>query len=670
MDNIYISAVNVLAWVWPLESLVPDSFDLTSIIDPDTLATTAAALLAHPRWSPSTPPKDRFIRLEEEKASKDLAILLQGPTYWTRRWIIQELVLPRFVTLVFGKAHIHLAHVESFFAALTSFRARRQRYAHYGLPKRVTQRLRLRSVMTPEMEEVERNIYELESREFDFTKCMAARICAYRAEYHAFKRRHRGAIKLYEGLRYFHDFECSHPLDVVYSLAALVGPRERVLRGYSVEAVGLVTAVYKKLRSRVGRQRAFLYARYLMERMERDVEGALERWFGGREGDGDGGGAGDRGVGKGKGGGALEIDLVIRKRAVVGSHLESIDELCEAQSALRMYRDVRDPDRPHSPFRCRPLPNFEERRDIGLDGFPDPTAVDEMDEVSDVDPASQSLLELPRFPENQTDAGEIPSGSIPIQDVNGPAEMDTEDATPLAGLDLTAYEDVSLSSLIEYSPDDSLPLDLTAYEDVSLYSLIEYSPDDSLPFDEQYKRCCLTKDLKRALSDAFWDQPSRGPKFWERRLKRRGGSGHYTLIPGPATSKMRDESWATDVSHRFFTANAPCRIFGGYSIYGVSEFPLLRGDEIWQIPCVEMALVVRKDGKDEYRVVSRAYIFPTMYAATRKRRRFLLWLFLGTLRRDEIKRVGLTWDCLHHRTILGEKRVIRLDLPFLLELCR
>lgn len=665
MDNIYISAVNVLAWVWPLESLTPTSPDLTSTINPDTLAACAAALLAHPRWSPSAPPKDRFIRLEEEKTFNDLAMLLQAPTYWTRRWIVQELVLPRFVTLVFGTVHIPIAQVEYFFAALTeNYRARRQREAHYGIPTLQAQRLPfMRREMTDEesnifismereMKDVEMNMYELAVREHNFTKCMAARICAYRAEYRYFKQQRRGKIKLYEGLRYFHDFECSHPLDVVYSLAALVDPRERVVRGYDVEVIVLVTAVYKKLRSRVGRQRAFLYARYLMKRMEGDVEGVLERWFGDGDG-GRGGGGGDRGVAKGKGGEALEIDLVIRKRAIVVSHLESIDELCEAVSARRVKRDFgNDLERPLPP--CRPLLGFGEGRDIALDGFPDPTAIDEMGEVKGVDPAILSLLELPQFPEGQKDAGKNPLGSIPIQDANGPAEMDTEDATLLDGLHLTAYAPLSVLH-------DDYPHDDTQSAMPSTYY-------DKWGFEEGYKRKQLMDDLKTVLSDAFWDQPTRGPKFWERRLKRRVLGGYYTLIPGPATSKMRDDRWETDLSHRFFTANTPFSILGGYSICGVSEFPLLRGDEIWQIPGVEMALVVRKDGKDEYRVVSRAYICPATGQDMKKR--LFYWLILAKLQRDEITGLVPSWDCLKCGTILGEKRVVRLDLPFLLELCR
>ena len=84
-----------------------------------------------------------------------------------------------------------------------------------------------------------------------------------------------------------------------------------------------------------------------------------------------------------------------------------------------------------------------------------------------------------------------------------------------------------------------------------------------------------------------------------------------------------------------------------------------------------MALVVRKDGKDEFRVVSRAYMFPIEYdIKTISKKILFVWLYLGNLHKDEITRDKPTWDCLKCGTMLGEKRVIRLDLPFLLELCR
>jgi hypothetical protein len=644
MHDIYISAVNVLGWVWPLESLTLISPELTSTIH-DTL-TAAAAFLAHPRWSPSAPPKDRFIRLEEEKHFEDLAMLLQAPTYWTRRWIVQELVLPRFVTLVFGTIHIPLAHVEFFFAALAErYPTYSQRHTLYGMPK---PRWRGPASMTREMKDVKRKICELEVREYDFTKCMAARICAYRLKYQKFKRRRRGEIKLYEGLRYFHDFECSNPLDVVYSLGALVDPRERLVPDYGVEVVGLVMAVYKKLRRKVGSQRALLYAMYLIKRMEGDVEGVLERWFG----DGsDGGGGGDRVVGKEKGAEPLEIDFVIRKRAVVVGHLESIDELDEGYIKGRISRDFEsDGKRPYvPPPPLRPRLQSEEGRDTGLDGFSDPTAIDEMREVGGLDPAILGPLEIPRFPETQEKVGEIPSGSIPIQDEISPA-----------GLDLGVCEEALQPFLFDDYPHDDTQ---------SAMPSIKYH---SLNFEAQMKRDFIMQDLENdVLCDAFWDQPTRGPKFWERRLKRHPLGGYYTLIPGPATPKMRDDTWEADLSHRFFTANTSRSILGRYSIYGVSEFPLSRGDEIWQIPGVEMAFVMRKDGRDEYRVVSRAYVCPTFNAVIADgKKRWCTPLYLARLKRDEVTGFSPTWDCLKCGTVLGEKRVVKLDLPFLLELCR
>ena len=108
---------------------------------------------------------------------------------------------------------------------------------------------------------------------------------------------------------------------------------------------------------------------------------------------------------------------------------------------------------------------------------------------------------------------------------------------------------------------------------------------------------------------------------------------------------------------------------GRDKIYGISELPIEREDEIWQIPGIEMALVLRRDG-EEYCVVSRVYLYDNWHNTHKENRPRGFLLLFAKLDKDEISNESLTWNCLKPNTTMEEKRVIRLDLPFLLELSR
>jgi hypothetical protein len=63
-------------------------------------------------------PKQRLLQLDDIENLRHLTHLLISPLYWTRRWIIQELVLAQDGFLMFNDVRIRFRDVQQSFQAL------------------------------------------------------------------------------------------------------------------------------------------------------------------------------------------------------------------------------------------------------------------------------------------------------------------------------------------------------------------------------------------------------------------------------------------------------------------------------------------------------------------------------------------------------------------------
>jgi hypothetical protein len=608
MDDIYESAARVLAWVWGPKG---PSSPPRAQFNPEIIAYNSAAFLALQRWTPEANPQERFLRPDDERHLVDLRQLLVLPTYWTRRWIIQELVLPRQVTLIFGTVHIPFGHVEALFKAMHSFRAAMEDHRYH---KQLRSRWKT-TARTLERYKEERQYYEVEVLKSDFYKCPLAKICEYRTARgswgdsslpRAERTRWNIAIRqlvdfrLYEGLQHFVNFDCGHPLDIVYAIMGLIRPGDQLNVEYSLAPIELIKAIYRNMTTRrpwraLRPQSAFLYARFLTRKMYKDLDAELNSCLGD--------------LSSSVPNPPLGIDLVVRRCYFVDSHLSSIKELLEAIDDRKLIRYVGG-DKPLPPLRPVQFIRQPEYQHPSLSISPESTSVHGVNETDETDETNET---------NETDA------------------------------------------------DDTVPAELESTLDQEAGTLT--LPDITQALDSgDYRQSYIRQDLDVAMRDGFWDQPSRGPMFWERRLRRQR-RGVYDLMPGSATPKIRDKSWHTNLEHRFFVAHSLQSVLGRCKIYGISEFPIEQGDEIWQIPGMEMALVLRNDGK-EYCVVSRAYLYDNWYTTHKDNRLRGFLLLAEKLTKDEVTGESLSWNCLKPNTAVGEKKVIRLDLPLLLELSR
>lgn len=90
----------------------------------------------------------------------------------------------------------------------------------------------------------------------------------------------------FEGLRYFVNFDCGHPLDILYAIMALIRPRDRLIVDYSLAPIELIIAIYRQMITRrplwraVRPQLAFLFARFLTRKMYKDLDAKLNSCLG------------------------------------------------------------------------------------------------------------------------------------------------------------------------------------------------------------------------------------------------------------------------------------------------------------------------------------------------------------------------------------------------------
>lgn len=646
MNEIYEGAARMLGWVWG--SKIPTS-PTQSQLDHETIASNSAAFLTLQRWSPESKAEEKYLTLEDEQHVVGLQELLVFPKYWTRRWIIQELVLPRKVTLIFSTVHIPLEQIVTFFRAASSYWAtlKGHRYIYKQLKTKDKNRLY----------EHDEAIYRLYMLEREFSKCQAAKICTFRDQRerswaHILQPRAKitgwdlvkprlPEFRLDEGLRHFVNFDCGHPLDVVYAIVGLVRTLDRPTMDYSLAPIDLIKLIYEKLTTRrpgaaLKSQVAFLYARFLISKMYRDLDTELQNCVSSSSRSGSHT--------------PLGIDVIARRCYFVDGHISSLEKLVAAGDDGHLMRGLGDePPRPLQPWPTSARQSVSQDLSLSIS----PEGVLGHTNTSAV--AGETPTPLPRWPSFEQPVTQDLISSISTEKEiheNTTAKMDETPESIILRLEAEIRELTEMKDKVDKA---------AAVVDAALgISDIVLSSSSGDRQEDRHRRT-----LGAAMRGGFWDRPSRGPVFWERRL-RGAGLGVYELVPGSAMPKTRDDNWDTDLEHRFFIAHNSRGVLDRRKAYGVSEFPIEKGDEIWQIPGIEMALVLRNDG-NEYRVVSRAYLYDNFYKDNKLRS---IFIFLQKLEKDEVNGETFSWNCLKPNTSFGERTVIRLDLPFLLELSR
>jgi hypothetical protein len=118
------------------------------------------------------------------------------------------------------------------------------------------------------------------------------------------------------------------------------------------------------------------------------------------------------------------------------------------------------------------------------------------------------------------------------------------------------------------------------------------------------------------LDGTSWDEPFPKSAFWERHLTK-DKNGVFTPSLHISSLKERDPwAWDNRADQTFFIGRMPGdhkranikEIGADIDILGISELPIKAADEIWQIPGVDVALIMRKE-TDGYKLVSFAYLY-------------------------------------------------------------
>jgi len=276
MDQVYENAAEVIAWVWPIDSEYPRDAALLS-----------ATFLAQERWSsPST--KQRLLQFDDIDNLRYLTHLLISPSCWTRRWIVQELVLAQDGVLMFYDARIRIRDVQQFFQALQQMDL--ELTTRQIISKTLALVRRIRSMNREQLR-------SLKGFERTFEVCQAAKICLHRVERRVWGGQSRvkslsimnaaqtmSRVLLHynptqswaDCLHQFHHFDCQHPLDVIYAIQGLVRTKDRTTVDYHLAPIALINHVLRVMASSgLNQNKApnsnsrFLYASLLAKEMFR-----------------------------------------------------------------------------------------------------------------------------------------------------------------------------------------------------------------------------------------------------------------------------------------------------------------------------------------------------------------------------------------------------------------
>lgn len=290
MDQVYEGAAEVIAWVWPVDSEYPRDAALLS-----------ATFLDQKRWS-SPLTKHRLLQLDDIDNLRHLTHLLISPSYWTRRWIVQELVLAQDGVLMFYDVRIQFRDVQQFFQALQQM----------DLELTTRQLISKTFAMTRRIRSMDREPRKsLEAIERTFEVCQAAKICLHRVERRVWGGQSRvkslsmmNAVQIVsrvllhynptqswaDCLHQFHHFDCQHPLDVIYAIQGLVRTKDRTTVDYDLAPITLINQVLRVMASSgLNQNKApnsnlrFLYANFLAKQMfrepYRDLDAELDHIF-------------------------------------------------------------------------------------------------------------------------------------------------------------------------------------------------------------------------------------------------------------------------------------------------------------------------------------------------------------------------------------------------------
>jgi hypothetical protein len=278
MGFIFAKAIHVNAWVW--------NKDLCEADNSSRAPTLVREALESPLFTSRDLPDFQASKLQIQ-LHEALVLTLVSPSYWTRRWIIQELVLARNVTLIFGTVSIPLETVNQLFLKVGHINETAPKKAMSALLRDLAQE-------TPSME---RDVAKSES-------ILTKGIPKTRRLLHRYSRgvlmrniiEHSGAAKICQHrilrshaeqpgtswtscLRLYYGWKCGMPHDILYSIQALVYEKAQLKVDYSLSPFLLIDQAvqFVKQVENLDSNSCFLLKRSLVSQMNLDLSSGLEQ---------------------------------------------------------------------------------------------------------------------------------------------------------------------------------------------------------------------------------------------------------------------------------------------------------------------------------------------------------------------------------------------------------
>ena len=216
MGSIYADAVHVLAWIWFYNKPQTSQYE----------AKLGLLFLKSERWSSKEfdSLKSRDTSWEDKQQFEILNTLFVLPSYWSRRWIVQELVLAKNATLFFGSTSIslndfhkfsrQLRHEDLSFVQALGLVATASHGFNWDLRDEFFRKTE-RTIGQNYRDAVENH--------------GAARVCQHR---HAFAENPNSKQSWATCLTRYYDIQCGRPHDVLYAMHNLVRDELRLKVDY------------------------------------------------------------------------------------------------------------------------------------------------------------------------------------------------------------------------------------------------------------------------------------------------------------------------------------------------------------------------------------------------------------------------------------------------------
>jgi hypothetical protein len=260
MGSIYAKAVHVIAWVW-----LQDESRF-----PSRVAELAARILTHERWSS----KDFTTRGITHNGASSFELLegtLVKPSYWSRRWIIQELVLAKDVTLMFNSISIPLSSVHQFLQkfSLEDFNL----FEPFPLVIFPSTGTSADTSAFNNREGLRRMTHLLQKK---LEKSGVARLCQHRI----MRSQSDRTIQTWSAcLKRYHDWNCGDSHDILYALQALINEDAHFNADYTLSPVQLIQQAVQvvKEQEQLNPINCFLVASLLLEQMSVDLDSEILR---------------------------------------------------------------------------------------------------------------------------------------------------------------------------------------------------------------------------------------------------------------------------------------------------------------------------------------------------------------------------------------------------------